>query len=144
MTEQLDDIVARSTIPLGNGFQEHEIDRLFLHIERTLPGKVHYRIQTEKDAVIDNGKIYLQAQQLSIVGSFTRNDGAFAEFTCHPSKNGILTVDQLKFETLLDFTVAQHNPDQVALWDRVREITQQYLAQQTVVPLPTRERHCDD
>ena len=147
MTEQLDDLVARSTIQLRSKFNEDDIVGLFTYVAENLPGKVKYTIRTVKSVVsMQNGATTIFRPVLSIFGSFKSNDGESVKFRCHESQEAHpnLAVDGLKFETIREYPLAKHDPRQVALWDRVRGITQQYLALGTVAPLPDRERHCDD
>ena len=115
----LEAITARTVIPLIPASREN-LDSLLREVARITGYTVQYQTHRVERKSIDEAGTYILSKTLEASGTFTSQNGESASFVCPPSESVPERVDMLKFDTIVGYSVEDHRPGQVALWDMVR------------------------
>ena len=120
----LEDLFERSTIALPNPLDLKEAEGLLSYIAKNLPGRIAYTASyyrhSMSDGSVQDGSVKL--------GGMVIKESTFAvdSFESIHDRNDTTKIAAIKFSPIPGYELSEHRPENIQLWDDVREMIEKY------------------
>jgi hypothetical protein len=128
---EIEDILQRTTIVFPVPIDFIKAEELLFYISEGIHGKVNYSIDCPISLVYnekkEKSKIILRSRALG--GVFIRSNKSvtseFAKLITSDTESSKYSA--IRFDPIIGYTVSEHRPEVVKLWDDVRSVVEEYF-----------------
>jgi hypothetical protein len=131
MTENINDLIERTTINFPEEIEGTKLDDFFSYLHNEMSCTIRYKQGMFKsfERNAEPGSPKPEIGTVEVIGTITAKTDKFAvgNFETISGKTPSF-IAGLRFQTIPGYSVEEHSPEEVKLWDIVREYTQKYFA----------------